>query len=66
MLAKYSKFPRAQDSGRECPDPGGLSQPVAGVIGGALSGVSIMVANILKLFRVSYTQGQMVSNIDII
>ena len=30
------------------------SQPVAGVIGAAFSGVSIMVANILKLFKVSY------------
>ena len=29
-----------------------LPQPVAGVIGAAFSGVSIMVANILKLFRV--------------
>ena len=28
------------------------SQPVAGVIGAAFSGVSIMVANILKLFKV--------------
>ena len=28
-------------------------QPVAGVIGASFSGVSIMVANILKLFRVS-------------
>ena len=30
----------------------GPSQPVAGVIGAAFSGVSIMVANILKLFKV--------------
>ena len=29
-------------------------QPVAGVIGASFSGVSIMVANILKLFRVSH------------
>ena len=29
------------------------SQPVAGVIGAAFSGVSIMVANILKLFKVA-------------
>ena len=43
-----------KDSGHDCPDPGGLSQPVAGVIGGSLSGVSIMVANILKLFRVRF------------
>ena len=32
------------------------SQPVAGVIGAAFSGVSIMVANILKLFKVSFSQ----------
>ena len=30
----------------------GPSQPVAGVIGASFSGVSIMVANILKLFKV--------------
>ena len=30
------------------------SQPVAGVIGAAFSGVSIMVANILKLFKVRW------------
>ena len=31
---------------------GKSSQPVAGVIGAAFSGVSIMVANILRLFKV--------------
>ena len=34
----------------------GPSQPVAGVIGAAFSGVSIMVANILKLFKVREQQ----------
>ncbi|XP_023327303.1 metabotropic glutamate receptor 8 [Eurytemora carolleeae] len=38
---------------KECSEfEGRPTQPVAGVIGGALSGVSIMVANILKLFRI--------------
>ena len=36
-----------------CDEAGaGPSQPVAGVIGASFSGVSIMVANILKLFKV--------------
>jgi len=39
--------------GEECSKEGeNLSQPVAGVIGASFSGVSIMVANILKLFRI--------------
>ena len=42
-----------KNSSKPCDDEeSGPSQPVAGVIGAAFSGVSIMVANILKLFKV--------------
>ena len=41
------------NSSTVCDEAGaGPSQPVAGVIGASFSGVSIMVANILKLFKV--------------
>ena len=43
----------------------GPSQPVAGVIGAAFSGVSIMVANILKLFKVgTFTSNQESSKLN--
>jgi hypothetical protein len=47
-----------QDSSPACaassgPGKAGQARPITGVIGASFSGVSIMVANILRLFKVS-------------
>ena len=48
-----AKFEKSVNRSRTCLAGDEPSQPVAGVIGAAFSGVSIMVANILKLFKVT-------------
>ncbi len=39
-------------AGATNPEGGGVAQPVTAVVGAAFSGVSIMVANILRLFKI--------------